>query len=394
MKNTFLILFILFTIPIYSQWVYQNSGASEYINDVFCITEDIVVAVGDNGTILKTTNGGLDWVQKTSGTIYNFQKVRFANQNIGYAISSDSGLFFGELHKTTDGGESWSVISTNNLPGLSDISVVNENVMYYTNNSILNKTTDGGVTFQAINTSDYVQNIQFINEQLGFGQLGEILAKTTDGGNTWEIIHQNTVFSFYFLDDNIGFVNATDGLSKTIDGGVNFNYLTSISSLQYKLFATTEKVIWGAPVRCLLNGDPCYSTRVEINETGGIQREDYYPQFQSYHFFNQTIGYGCADGSIFKNSTGTLSTTNQVDKKDIIQIFPNPASNQVTISFTENSSLSFSLEIIDNLGKKIFSKKNILENQTTINIASFAKGLYFIKVQNQEKKQIKKLIIN
>lgn len=394
MKKLITLFFILIAMPIYPQWVYQNSGVSEYINDVFCITENIVFAVGDNGTIYKTTDGGMNWIQKASGTNYNFQKIQFANQNIGFALANDSSLYFGKLLKTIDGGENWNVISTNSILGLSDISIVDENVLYYTTNFILNKTIDGGATFQVINTSDYVDNIQFINEQVGFGQQGEVLSKTVDGGNTWNIIYQNTVFSFFFLDENIGFVNAIDGLSKTIDAGVNFDYLTSFSSFEYKLFATTENIIWGAPVRCLLNESPCYSTRIEITDTGSVLREDFYPRFQSYHFINPTIGYGCADGSIFKNSTGTLSIENQIDLKNEVKIFPNPASEKISISFANNFNRAFSIKITDNLGKTIFLNSYQGVNETTINTENFASGMYFLTIYKQEKKQTHKLIIN
>ncbi len=34
-------------------------------------------AVGDNGTILKTTDGGANWTAQTSGTTNNFFSVSF-----------------------------------------------------------------------------------------------------------------------------------------------------------------------------------------------------------------------------------------------------------------------------------------------------------------------------
>ena len=64
MKKLKTIFLILLTMPIYAQWVQQTSGTGENLNDVYCITADIVVAVGDNGTILKTIDGGTTWVQK------------------------------------------------------------------------------------------------------------------------------------------------------------------------------------------------------------------------------------------------------------------------------------------------------------------------------------------
>lgn len=377
-------------MPFYGQWVFQTTVTGENLNDVFCITEDIVVVVGDAGTISKTSDGGTNWMQKTSNTSQNLKKVQFVNLDIGYAIGAN-----GTLIKTIDGGESWSTISTGVTNNLTGLSCLNESDFFISGDGPIMKTINGGQTFEVINTSDFafIDSIQFLNILTGYASNLNALYKTTDGGNTWNIIHENDVFSFFFQNENIGFINATDGLSKTIDGGTNFNYLDSISSIQYKLFATTENVIWGVPVRCLLDGSPCYSTRGEITDMGLFQREDYSPEFQSIHFSNPTIGYACYGGSVFKNSTGTLSIVNQLNSKGSMQIAPNPASNKITISFKNNINFNFSIEIIDNLGKTIFSKSFQDANQTTINTSSFAKGLYFISVVNQEKIQTQKLII-
>lgn len=390
MKKITTLLFILITMPFYGQWVFQTTTA-EYLNDVFCITENIVVVVGDAGTISKTSDGGINWIQKTSNTSQNLKKVQFVNLDIGYAIGD-----IGTLIKTIDGGESWTTISTGVTNNLTGLSCVNESNFFISGDGPIMKTINGGQTFEVMNTSDFaiIDSIQFLNMLTGYASNLNALYKTTDGGNTWNIIHENDVFSFFFLNENIGFINATNGLSKTIDGGTNFNYLDSISSIQYKLFATSENVIWGVPVRCLLNGDPCYSTRGEITEVGGFQRENDFLTFQSIHFSNPTIGYACYYGSIFKNSTGTLSIENQVIEKDNIQIVPNPASKQFTISFTNNQYVNFSVQITDSLGKTIFFERYLDVNQTTLNSDSFAKGMYFISVVNQEKVQTQKLIIN
>jgi photosystem II stability/assembly factor-like uncharacterized protein len=58
-----LVLIILsFTIvfgsnPVSAQWIAQNSGTSISLSSLFCINADAVFAVGNSGTILKTTDG-------------------------------------------------------------------------------------------------------------------------------------------------------------------------------------------------------------------------------------------------------------------------------------------------------------------------------------------------
>ena len=74
-------------------------------------------AVGDSGTILRTTDGGANWVSQTSGTIQRLKGVSFSDANTGTAVG-DNGIIL----RTTDGGANWvSQISgtTQNLFGVS-----------------------------------------------------------------------------------------------------------------------------------------------------------------------------------------------------------------------------------------------------------------------------------
>ena len=46
---------------------------------------NIGTIVGEDGTILRTTNGGTDWYEQSSGTIQYLLDVDFTNANIGHA---------------------------------------------------------------------------------------------------------------------------------------------------------------------------------------------------------------------------------------------------------------------------------------------------------------------
>ena len=391
MKKLFSFILILFTQFFYAQWVQQVSGVLEYLNDVYCITENIVVVVGSNGTILKTTDGGTTWMQKTSGTTQNLNKVQFANTNVGYTLSLN-----GTILKTIDSGENWNVIIANNI---YDFSIVNESIFYYSNFSgELYKTTNGGNTFQLISATQFIKNIKFINQQIGFEGIEQLgaggnLRKTIDGGITWSIINTNSK-SFSFVNENIGFIITNEGLFKTIDGGVSFIQLDSniINGIINKLFAVNENIVWGIPVECLLNGSPCYSSRGEILNTGTFEI-DICQAFKSIYFASQSIGYGVVGESIYKNSTGLLRI-NEVGKQINLKINPNPATNQLNISFNEIQTQPFVIEITDNLGKKIFSNLYNNENNIIINTNTFSKGIYFLSVLSQELKQTQKIIIN
>jgi photosystem II stability/assembly factor-like uncharacterized protein len=61
---TLLLLMCFFNPLILSQWQIQNSGTTENLNDITVApytNGNLYSVVGDDGTILKTTNNGNEW---------------------------------------------------------------------------------------------------------------------------------------------------------------------------------------------------------------------------------------------------------------------------------------------------------------------------------------------
>ena len=85
--------------------------------------------------------------------------------------------------------------------------------------------------------------------------------------------------------------------------------------------------------------------------------------------------------------------TNKSDKKNEGTIHPNPASDNIIVSFSENSKKTFSVEITNCLGDIIFSKFYQAENAAVINVESFSKGIYFLTITSQEKRNPQKVVI-
>jgi photosystem II stability/assembly factor-like uncharacterized protein len=83
MKKFSILLIALFVVSVTSaQWFPQNSGTTKNLNDVYFTDANTGYAVGDSGTILKTTDGG-NWVAQNSGTKKCLHSVYFLDLMTG-----------------------------------------------------------------------------------------------------------------------------------------------------------------------------------------------------------------------------------------------------------------------------------------------------------------------
>lgn len=80
---------------------------------------------------------------------------------------------------------------------------------------------------------------------------------------------------------------------------------------------------------------------------------------------------------------------NEIEKQSI-SIFPNPATNLVTI--THNIVENVNLKMYNSIGTLVYSKQNISGNET-INLNNLARGVYLINLESEKDNVVKKLIV-
>jgi photosystem II stability/assembly factor-like uncharacterized protein len=133
---------ILKTSNAGQSWDLQTVGTNWFFGTYFV---NLVAgwAVGFNGVIYRTTDGGGNWVPQVSNTTNRLVAVSFPNNNTGYAVG-----YSGTIVKTTNAGNNWFAQydpSTNNLWG---VCFIDENTGWAAgwNGTILH-TTNGGLVF-------------------------------------------------------------------------------------------------------------------------------------------------------------------------------------------------------------------------------------------------------
>lgn len=132
----------LMEIPTFSQ-----------INGLYFFNETTGFAVGDEGLLFKTIDGGKTWTQKSLGK-YHLADIHFCNENAGYTVGwiedaekTDNTTTFhlgdAVALKTNDGGENWILTDTLDSYFPTEIFCIDENTAVIPDGSLVHVTEDG-----------------------------------------------------------------------------------------------------------------------------------------------------------------------------------------------------------------------------------------------------------
>jgi photosystem II stability/assembly factor-like uncharacterized protein len=184
---------------------------------------------GENGTIIRTSDGGLTWYMQDTYSSDYITSISFVNNLMGFAVGSA-----GDVFSTTDGGITWN-ISTTLLESLRGVYSTDINNAWVVGDAgIIYHTSDGGLSWleQTSGTTFNLWNVHFIDESNGFavGEQGTILV-TTNGGSSWSTQFSGTtelLIKIHFINANEGWIVGSAGtILQTTDGGTNWTAQTS-----------------------------------------------------------------------------------------------------------------------------------------------------------------------
>ncbi len=210
-------------------WSEQTSNSAAYLYSIFFIDENMGWVVGSNGTILHTTNGGINWVQQISGTTNNLYGLCFTDINNGLIVGE-----YGTILKTENEGTTWFFSLSGTTSDLRDVCFTDTytGTIVGSNGTIL-QTIDGGQNwlFQNSGTQDNLSGVLFtdINHGWVISWEGEIF-KTSDAGDNWSISFIAPTWDWY-TD-----ICSSDANTITVAGSFGFPG----SQLQQRILRTTD----------------------------------------------------------------------------------------------------------------------------------------------------------
>jgi len=186
------------------------------ISDLSFINSSTGLAIGKNGKIHRTTDGGFLWSQIQSPNNYDLNSVSFGDIQTGYITG-----ILGAVLKTTNAGLNWMTNARNFTRNvLNDVKFINRDTIFIVgDHGKIYRTTNQGDNWTSFtaNSGQMLYKMFFLNPDTGYavGRYGTVL-KTTNCGNEW--INLNTPLNEFFLLD-VFFVNAKTGFISASEGG-------------------------------------------------------------------------------------------------------------------------------------------------------------------------------
>lgn len=305
-------------------WIPQTIGTTSDLRSIYFINATTGWVVGRKGVVFKTADGGTNWVAQTSNNTGLFYSVYMVNANVGWIVGES-----GTILTTTNGGTSWIPQSNSSITSLNSVCFTNTNYGFAVGMSgrIL-KTIDGGTNWvlQTSGISLYLRDVQFYDANIGWAvgdnnayALGIVL-KTLNGGVTWTTQISNYARGFYsidFIDANTGWVVGASGtILKTIDGGTNWSSQTSntsetLKSVCFKNSSTGWAVGTRRTILKTTNGGTTWTVL-----TTGTSAYD----LKSVFFIDQNNGWAVGD-IILKTTNGGTSWTQQFPDSNFWDVY-------------------------------------------------------------------------
>ena len=418
MRKIFLLLIVfVFYQSSYSQWFQSYHIDNVEFNKIQFVNDLTGYIVGEDhfsygGVILKTTDGGNNWINLTADSLFPIPifAISFLNANTGFLSGYSE-----KIYKTTNGGLSWSykqapVIGNSRFRALQ---FLNENTGYVGGRyGVRSKTTNGGVTWDTLSVAtSQLSSIFFFNANTGFmGDGFSSIYKTTNGGINWIatfLRDTSSVASSYalshidFLNEMTGYIagrtSSRGAIFKTTNGGINWsNIFYSDSLTLYSIDIINESTIFAAgEIRKVLKTTNTGLTW-SITEIPGNFWELY-----SIQFINETTGFTSGYGYVFKTTNGGVSV-NQIsseipNKFSLSQNYPNPFNPNTKIKFQIAKMFDVKLVVYDILGCEVATLVNERLKAGTYEVdfdgRELPSGVYFYSLISDSFIETKKMIL-
>lgn len=429
---------MLFCQQIFPQWQMQNSGVKVALTDICFVDSLYGWAVGDSGTIIHSTDGGVSWTQQFDQTdTIEFKKVQFFDQQRGFVSGNSVRKLPGYQRRpiftlrTTTGGSTWErmelpsgindlygnmefIDSLNGWIGVNHLTIPRTGNIY--------RTDDGGKSWQtlyegedligAISFSDQFHGISFWSGFYDNFDDTKVLI-TDDGGKTWipngTISTDQIVYTKTISQDSIWALGFA--LSTSVNRGKNWVKRNFVKPTfeeyswikPYAVQTFTAKRAWIAGVLIPPTGSS-QGILFGTNNMGDSLSVIY--QLPGCAFLGianvGNVSWICATrGIIVKNRNSMLGIEKQrlsiPATSSLDQNYPNPFNPSTQINYAVQHASLVMIIVYDLLGREttrlVDELKNSGKYSVTWNALNTSAGIYFVRMTANNFTATRKLVL-
>lgn len=418
MKLAITAIFTLFFITaINSQpisWVEQTSGLTTQLTSVSVVDDNNAWICGYAGRVLRTTNGGANWVSVNAAPIPGTLDLHSI-----YAIDANTALVAGSgtssfLFRTSNGGVNWTQVFTETGGFINSVQMGNAFAGFMMGDPVGGRwslwgTTNAGLTWDSTNFylpqagSDAGWNNSFffdVSAGVWFGTNNTRVYKslTLVNWTTQPTTGQVNSYAIWFNNPLTGFTGGTALLMTTNSGLTWVNppaALPGTANLSGITGFGTQWVVTRQATVIYLSPDNGATWTTSYTAPAGNFRHI------AKNRANNLVYYGVrANGGISKGTllVGIEPISNIIpDKFELKQNYPNPFNPNTTIEFSIPKNSFVKLAVYDALGREVNSLLNneLKAGEYSINFsaADLSSGTYYYKLISGELVETKKMIL-
>ncbi len=418
-------------------WYPLISGTTRNLNDIFFINMNTGWVCGDS-ILLKTTNGGLNWITQSLPVQITVRSLYFTNENEGFILGDWSSIMESRIYflKTTNSGYSWSILNYQQILGTStnayskNFIIINDNIILKTLSiftasnsygSVL-KSTNGGINFYTVLNFGDMTGLTFIDLNTGW-TMGSAtnsspvsgvfkIFKTTNQGENWFSVYTDSQPStsgisgraIKFFNASTGYILAKDSTTifmKTTSGGLNWSVSRFNHENNRTMFFSDLNTGWiggyyssgSSNIRKTIDGGNAW---IQQNVNGS-------QVVNKLFFLNNNIGWAvCLNGLILKTTNGGTAPIECISKEvpqtfSLKQNYPNPFNNSTKFEIHCPQYANVTVKLYDLLGKEIetiingYLKPGIYA--VTFDAGTLSSGIYFYKLISEKFSEVRSMVL-
>jgi photosystem II stability/assembly factor-like uncharacterized protein len=417
------LLFILNALSHAQYWSEQNSGVSVSLNSVTSVNGYAWVC-GNNGTVLRTTNGGSNWINAGgNGYLSSVNLTTIYCESDLIAMTAGNNVSMAYAYRTTNGGTNWVQVFSQIGGNINAIYLSATDNSFLVGNPVagrwsLWKSTNNGVNWDSTglyipagnNESGFANSLLKIVNFIWFGTNNSKVYYSSDNGVNWSaqsILPEVNSRAVWFLPSpnylsTIYGLTGGNSLMKTTNSGSSWFQVLVPSTYDIKGItgSLTDSRSW------FVRGSTIYTS---FNQ-GANWSLDYTAPAGTFNHISiirdsPTRVWAVRSNGGISKYPGMSTVIKQIENRipgefKLYQNYPNPFNPNTRIRFdipSVETIHELSLRIYDILGKEIATLADEQLGPGTYEVewngSNFASGMYFARLEAGSFIDIKKMVL-